>query len=48
MKEDLFFTIGPCTVARDESRPIPPSNSNFLLLPSFIEISNTEDNLPPY
>ena len=27
---------------------MPPSISNFLLFPSFIEISNTEANLPPY
>ena len=48
MNDDLFFTMGPSKVKRDESKPIPPEALKFLELPSFILTSKTEANLPPY
>jgi hypothetical protein len=40
--------IGPSKVKREEIIPIPPSPPNFLLFPSFILISSTDANRPPY
>ena len=40
--------MGPSIESLDAIKPIPPWTTKFLSLPSFIEISKTLDNLPPY
>ena len=40
--------IGPSIVSFEETSPMDASPVIFLALPSFILISKTDDNLPPY
>ena len=48
MNEPLFLTIGASNVNREEMSPKPPDAPNFLLFPSRIFTSTTEDARPPY
>ena len=47
IKELVSFFIGPSIVIFDEISPIPPLTPNFLLLPSFMLMSRTDESLPP-
>jgi len=44
---DLSLTIGVLKAKLLVTGPIPPSPENFVGLPFFEVMSNTEDNLPP-
>ena len=48
MTEPLSLTIGVSKVSREEISPKPPDAPNFLLFPSLIFTSTTDDALPPY
>ena len=44
----MSLIIGPSNDIFDAISPIDPCPWNFFIFPSFILISITEDNLPPY
>ena len=48
MKEVLSLIIGPSRDILDAIKPMEPCPWNFFIFPSFILISITDDNLPPY
>ena len=48
INEVLSLTIGPSIISFDDIKPTVASALNSFIFPSFISISSTEDNLPPY